>query len=176
MHIDYEACFLLQAYKLGMKYPKYVFITYASYMSKWWVTPEDEECSSDNIAEVLQFSLTALYFYTTSGDKLYYDVCYDAVLALADSLHEVSQKMDLGYADSMSSQWWTMSDNRECEQNFHNICRRGSELHSLLNEHLVMVNFTGQSVSLEVEYVHNEERGRVSYYAIVTCYSYLKTF
>lgn len=136
---------LCQAYKLGMKYPKYVFITYASYMSKWWVTPEDEECSSDNIAEVLQFSLTALYFYTTSGDKLYYDVCYDAVLALADSLHEVSQKMDLGYADSMSSQWWTMSDNRECEQNFHNICRRGSELHSLLNEHLVMVNFTGQS-------------------------------
>ena len=53
----------MQAYKLGIKYPKYVFLTYGSYQSQWWSSDEvSDECSPEEIAEVLHFSLAALYF------------------------------------------------------------------------------------------------------------------
>ena len=44
-----------------MKYPKYLFLTYGSYESKWWIAPLDEDvyhqCTPEQRAEVLQYSL-----------------------------------------------------------------------------------------------------------------------
>lgn len=58
---------IMQAYKLGIKYPKYVFLTYGSYESRWWSSDEvSDECSPEEIAEVLQFFLAALYFPSLS--------------------------------------------------------------------------------------------------------------
>ena len=55
----------LQAHRLGMKYPKYLFLTYGSYESQWWTLEDDEkldDCSPKDRAEVLQFSLAALHY------------------------------------------------------------------------------------------------------------------
>lgn len=55
-----------QAHKLGMKYPKYLFLTYGSYESQWWTMDDDQtdlmECTPSDRADVLQFSLAALHF------------------------------------------------------------------------------------------------------------------
>ena len=53
----------MQAYQLGYKYPKYLFLTYGSYESQWWASYNDEVlCTPTELAEVLQFSLAALHF------------------------------------------------------------------------------------------------------------------
>ena len=55
-----------------MKYPQYLFLTYSSYESHWWAKQIDGEvepinCSPQDRAEVLQFSLAALHFPSFSS-------------------------------------------------------------------------------------------------------------
>ena len=49
-----------------MTYPKYIFLTYGTYESHWWVPPDDEdihhECTPAGRAQVLQRSLAAKHF------------------------------------------------------------------------------------------------------------------
>ena len=62
----------MQAHKLGIKYPKYAFLTYGTYEPQWWITQRGEgiedsnECRPEEIAEVLEFSLAALHFPSES--------------------------------------------------------------------------------------------------------------
>ena len=45
-----------------MRYPKHLFLTYGSYQPHWWTIEDKEEelnCSVEDRAEVLQFSLAA---------------------------------------------------------------------------------------------------------------------
>ena len=90
----------MQAYRLGMRYPKYVFITYGAYEHQWWVSQSnhsDDECSSDDIANMLQYSLAVTHFNTLMKDNMIYHVCYDAVLSLAYALERVVEN-ESGYA------------------------------------------------------------------------------
>ena len=55
-----------------MKYPKHIYLTYGTYESQWW-TIEDEtfhdvglNCSPEDRAEVLEFSLAALHVSSPS--------------------------------------------------------------------------------------------------------------
>ena len=54
----------IQAYTLGLKYPRHLFLTYGSYESQWWSVEDssDDQCSPNDRAEVLQFSLAALHY------------------------------------------------------------------------------------------------------------------
>ena len=55
-----------------MKYPKYLFLTYGSYESKWWIPPLDEDvyhqCTPEQRAEVLLYSLAVLNFQFSNED------------------------------------------------------------------------------------------------------------
>ena len=55
----------MQAHRLGLKYPKHLFIMYGSYETNWWATKEDAlvlDCSPEDRAEVLTYSLAALHY------------------------------------------------------------------------------------------------------------------
>ena len=61
----------MQAYQLGLKYPKHLFLTYGSYESHWWATNDSQvECTPTEIADVLQFSLAALHFPMQLSDDM----------------------------------------------------------------------------------------------------------
>ena len=48
-----------------MKYPKHLFLTYGSYESQWWIVEDVKEelnCSTEDRAKVLEFSLATLHF------------------------------------------------------------------------------------------------------------------
>lgn len=52
----------LQAHKLDMTYPRYVYITYGWYANYWWVPKEDINCTVQEMEEVLDNSL-AMFAY-----------------------------------------------------------------------------------------------------------------
>ena len=55
----------MQAHRLGLKYPKHLFIMYGSYETNWWATKDDGlvlDCSPEDRAEVLEYSLAALHY------------------------------------------------------------------------------------------------------------------
>ena len=134
-----------------MKYPKYVFIMYATDGSRWWITQDnidehDHGCSSENIAEVLQFSLAVSNFPFNSRNGLYYDICYDATMALAYSLHVVTQKVDL-HSNMTECMCNGQSQYDRISACSHELQRCGSNTHSFLSDCLHNVSFTGTSVS-----------------------------
>ena len=62
---------ILQAYKHNIKYPKYLFVTYGTYETQWWSVEDVEtplQCTAEQRAMVLQFSLVALHYDMLSGD------------------------------------------------------------------------------------------------------------
>ncbi len=70
--------FYCQAHKLGMRYPKHLFLTYGTYESHWWAVEDNENfvdeelnCSAEDRAKVLEFSLAALHFETPSSRAVY---------------------------------------------------------------------------------------------------------
>ena len=52
----------LQAYKWGMTYPRYAFITYGWYRNHWWVSQGDINCTVQEMEKVLNHSL-AVFAY-----------------------------------------------------------------------------------------------------------------
>lgn len=69
---------------MGIRYPKYVFLTYGTYETYWWSTYSDSiECSPEDIADVLKYSLAATHFNVLSNESLFYRHCYDATMVLA---------------------------------------------------------------------------------------------
>ena len=55
----------MQAHRLGLKHPKHLFIMYGSYETNWWAAKDDGlvlDCSPEDRAEVLEYSLTALHY------------------------------------------------------------------------------------------------------------------
>ena len=52
----------LQAYKRGMTYPRYAFITYGWYRNHWWVSQGDINCTVQEMEKVLNHSL-AVFAY-----------------------------------------------------------------------------------------------------------------
>jgi hypothetical protein len=57
-----------------MRYPKHLFLTYGTYESQWWAVEDDESfikeelnCSAEDRAKVLEFSLAALHFEIPSS-------------------------------------------------------------------------------------------------------------
>ena len=132
----------VQAHKFGIKYPRYVFLTYGSYESQWWATQYNDECSLEDIAEVLQFSLAVLHFHVPSTDNIFYHLCYDAVWALTYALHEAVHNMEeiLWVTDSYSG-----SGSGQLIDCF---CRNISTVPSLIKKHLRTTSFMGNSVSI----------------------------
>ena len=53
---------LLQAHREMLKYPKHLFITYGSYETNWWATQDVLDCTPEERAEVLKYSLAALHY------------------------------------------------------------------------------------------------------------------
>ena len=52
-----------QAYQSGMRYPGYMFLTFASYVERWWeVLNGEDECTPEELESVLLNSLTTLQF------------------------------------------------------------------------------------------------------------------
>lgn len=115
----------LKAHWLGKKYPRHVFLTYGNYEAQWWSIQDDYteedgsviECSPEERAEILQYSLAALHYpypyvnnasldlkLNSSSAKVqqfierrrhsyhsgfeFYHQCYDAALALALALNK----------------------------------------------------------------------------------------
>ena len=69
-----ELCLLFKAHKLGMRYPKHLFLIYGTYESQWWAVEDDKSfveeelnCNAEDRATVLEFSLAALHFEIPSS-------------------------------------------------------------------------------------------------------------
>lgn len=58
-----------------MKYPKHIYLTYGTYEFRWWTVEDDIltdlglNCSPEDRAEVLEFSLAALHISSSSSDS-----------------------------------------------------------------------------------------------------------
>ena len=121
-----------------------MFLTYGSYESHWWAYFEDE-CSPEEIAEVLQFSLAALHFHIPSRSNLFYTFCYDATVALAYALHEVVEDVHIDDTLWNADRYFGL----ECGllTNYLTMCRSSAKMSLLIKNHLRTTNFTGVSVS-----------------------------
>ena len=76
---------------MGMKYPKYAFLSYGMYDSHWWMGRKMsiDHCSPEDIAEVLQYSLAVVHFQRPlKSNDTYSHSCYDATFALAFALNK----------------------------------------------------------------------------------------
>ena len=52
-----------QAFDRGLRYPQYLFLTYAWYSDQWWeLDTENLTCSADDRASVLPRTLALLHF------------------------------------------------------------------------------------------------------------------
>jgi hypothetical protein len=74
-----------------MRYPKYMFLSYGMYDSHWWMGKKMsiDECSSGDIAEVLQYSLAAIHFHKPyRSNATFNHSCYDATYTLAFALNK----------------------------------------------------------------------------------------
>ena len=139
----------MQAHRLGMQYPKYVFLTYGTYEQQWWISQSnhsDNECSSDDIAYTLQYSLAVTHFNTSMRNNMFYHVYYDAVLSLAYALERVVEN-ESGYALRK------MNDKIQCIDNSYT-----KNISSLVNEELRNTNFVGSSVSTTATHKHSHHR------------------
>lgn len=86
---------VVQAYRRGMKYPKYVFLMYGTYEPQWW-TMENEAsvgCSVQERAEVLEFSLAAAHFPSAS----LHEINGSENVKVFQNLIDKRRKLSLGY-------------------------------------------------------------------------------
>ena len=130
---------MLKASRMGMRYPKYVFLTYGTYEPQWWLSQgnhSEDGCTSDDLAHTLQYSLAVSHLDTSMMDGILYHVCHDAVYSLAYALKDVIQN---GGSDATSL---NMGDKTISE------CRYTSSISLLINEQLRYTNFIGNSVSV----------------------------
>ena len=123
-----------------MHYPKYVFLTYGNYESPWWISQFDDECSSDDIAYTLQYSLAVSHFSNSMRNNLFYHVCYDAVFSLTFALEKVVESEGIDALSSMSDKICC-----QCMENAYS-----GNISSLINEQLRSTDFIGSSVSIEL--------------------------
>jgi hypothetical protein len=133
---------MLKANRLGMRYPKYVFLTYGTYEPQWWISQgnhSEDECTPEDLAHTLQYSLAVSHFNTSMMNGILYHVCYDAVYSLAHALKRVIQN---GHRDTTG---FSVGDTTTSK---HNQCRYTSSISLLINEQLRYTNFTGSSVSV----------------------------
>ena len=132
----------------GLKYPKYMFMTYGFYEPMWWTSQHndtDDECSRENVAEVLQFSLAVSHFHSPWREMMYYHVCYDATWTLAYALDKVVQNTGFNYTDDIL--WNDNTMTFRCSGLINQLCSSIDNMHSALNKYLRTTNFTGMSVS-----------------------------
>ena len=124
---------------MGMRYLKYVFLTYGTYEPQWWMSQgnhSEDECTSDDLAHTLQYSLAVSHFNTSMMNSILYHVCHDAVYSLAYALKRLIQN---GGSDAMSL---IVGDKTRSQ------CRYSRNRSLLTNEQLRYTNFTGNSVSI----------------------------
>ena len=134
---------------MGIQYPKYVFLTYGMYDPQWWNSQGNhsgDECSSDDIAHTLQYSLAVSHFNASMmNNNISYHICYDAVLSLTYALKSVIQN---GGSDatilSMVPDSMNGSEYRQC--------RYTSSISLWINEQLRNTSFIGKSVSITKSY------------------------
>ena len=129
----------IKANRMGMRYPKYVFLTYGTYEPQWWMSQgnhSEDECTSDDLAHTLQYSLAVSHFNTSMFNSILYHACHDAVYSLAYALKRLIQN---GSSDAMSL---IVGDKTRSQ------CRYSSSISLLINEQLRYTNFTGNSVSI----------------------------
>lgn len=132
----------IQAHRLGMNYPKYVFLTYGTYKPQWWSSSFDDECSSDDIAYTLQYSLAVSHSnYSMRDNSVFYHFCYDAVLSLAYALKKVWAEN--GGINAVIS---SCMDDEICCQCMKNAY--SGNMSSMINEQLRNTDFIGYSVSI----------------------------
>ena len=122
-----------------------MFLTYGSYEPQWWDKDTGDECSPEDIAEVLQFSLAVSHFQVSSRRSLFYHLCYDAVWALAYALHQVVEDI---YIDDISV--WDVDGHTgsECGLLTDCLCQNTRNMSLLMNKYLKTTNFTGISVKI----------------------------
>ena len=127
---------------MGIHYPKYAFLTYGTYEPQWWISQSDDECSSDDIAYTLQYSLAVSHFNSSMRDNdnniLFYHVCYDAVFSLAYALEKVAENEQINTLSSMGDKILC-----QCMDNAYS-----KNISSLINEQLRNISFIGDSVSM----------------------------
>ena len=134
---------------MGIQDPKYVFLTYGTYDPQWWNSQDNhsgDECSSDDIAHTLQYSLAVSHFNASMmNNNISYHICYDAVLSLTYALKSVIQN---GGGDatilSMVPDSMNGSEYRQC--------RYTSSISLRINEQLRNTSFIGKSVSITKSY------------------------
>ena len=128
---------------MGIRYPKYVFLTYGMYDPQWWISQDNhsgDECSSEDIAHTLQYSLAVSHFNALMMNNIPYHVCYDAVFSLAYALEKVIQN---GGSDA------TILNMDNMNRSDYRQCRYTSTLSLRINKQLRNTNFTGNSVSTD---------------------------
>ena len=117
-----------------------MFLTYGTYEPLWWISQsnhsDDDECSSDDLANTLQYSLAVSHFNASMTENILHHVCYDAVFSLAYALKRVMQN---GGSDTLSL---NVGESEHCQ------CRYTSYISSLIDEQLRNMNFFGKSVSI----------------------------
>ena len=133
-----------------MHYPKYVFLTYGTYEPWWWISQSDDECSSDDIANTLQYSLAVSHFNSSMRNNdnniLFYHVCYDAVFSLVYALEKVAENKQINTVTSSH-----MDEKIRC-QGMDNAY--SGNISSLINEQLRNISFIGDSVSMIYGYIN----------------------
>ena len=74
-----------------MRYPKYTFLSYGVYNSRWWMGKKMsiDRCSAEEIADVLQYSLAVVHFHKPyRSNAMFSHSCYDATFTLAFALNK----------------------------------------------------------------------------------------
>ena len=137
--------YLYQAHTLGLRYPKYVFLTYGSYEYQWWTKQDnDDQCSGDDLARVLRFSLAVLHYHEIPRKNELHNLYYDATKALALAVHDAIRD---GHFDDIRWATFGSGDSSGLECDTSSNYRSAGYATTAVNSYLKATNFTGMSVS-----------------------------
>ena len=128
-----------------MKYPKYVFLTYGSLELQRWADYGEVECSPEDIADVLHYSLAATHFNATSKDKPFYHHCYDATWALAYALNSTLEEVVISKVTGEST---VSGSGSACDPATDSMYSFQSRIFTpqLMKMYMESTNFVGKSV------------------------------
>ena len=115
---------------------------YGTYETHWWAKVDDDiNCSPEDIAEVLQYSLAAMQYSPSDNEQ--YNLHYDTTWSLAYALNDVIKSEE--YYENPLIQSEISGSGYECNYLLGYKLRGFAPM--LMRRYLLVTNFTGLSVS-----------------------------
>ena len=106
---------------------------------------DDINCSPEDIAEVLQYSLAATQYHKPPSDNEQYNLHYDATRMLAYALDNVLKREEYDVPPWETSKSEVSGSGSECNRLVDYTSRGFAPL--LMRKYLLVMNLTGLSVS-----------------------------